>query len=376
MTHTTHFGELALEQLDLLADRRACRPSRSSSATSATGVGLRNVLPIAERGAWLSVDNLGFIAGYAPLEVRADNVAALWAAGFGPRIVLGNDICRTDQLAANGGPGYANVLERFLPLLRARGLGEAEIRALYASTIPPAHSPTMPRRRVGTMARRPRRESSTGRNRMAKPRVLITGANGLIGSLTSAGLSDKYDFSGLSRHAVEGIPYTVGLVTRPRGAAARDRGPWTWSSTSPARRRTPTTGTTTSRSPRGGTINVLRAAAEAGVKRVVFMSTGSTMCGWEWDDSLPYGKLARGETGTGPTWELLDYRTPPRPDSPYGAAKLFGEAAARWFSDQTPMSVLVIRLGAVLPSNRARAHPPLPGLPGPGGRGPDDRSAA
>ena len=45
----------------------------------------------------------------------------------------------------------------------------------------------------------------------------------------------------------------------------------------------------------GGTINVLRAAAAAGVRRFVLMSTGSTMCGWEWDESLPYGRLAAGE---------------------------------------------------------------------------------
>jgi nucleoside-diphosphate-sugar epimerase len=30
----------------------------------------------------------------------------------------------------------------------------------------------------------------------------------------------------------------------------------------------------------GGTLNMYRAAQEAGVKRVVFMSTGSTMCGY------------------------------------------------------------------------------------------------
>ena len=111
----------------------------------------------------------------------------------------------------------------------------------------------------------------------------------------------------------------------------------------------------------GGTINVLRAAAEAGVRRFVLMSTGSTMCGWEWDDSLPYGRLAAGERDL-PPWDLLDYRTPPRPDSPYGAAKLFCEAAGRWFSDQTPMSVLVIRLGAVLKENRPTLIRHFPGF--------------
>jgi nucleoside-diphosphate-sugar epimerase len=196
---------------------------------------------------------------------------------------------------------------------------------------------------------------------MAKPKVLVTGASGLIGGLTIRGLADRYDFSGLSRPAVEGIPYTVGditdLETVRRAVDGQDLV-------------LHLAGTTHNddnwddhfRITAGGTINVLRAAADAGVKRVVVMSTGSTMCGWEWDDSLPYGKLARGEWDEVDRWDLLDYRTPPRPDSPYGVAKLFGEAAARWFSDRTPLSVLVIRLGAVLKSNRPELIRHFPGF--------------
>ena len=41
---------------------------------------------------------------------------------------------------------------------------------------------------------------------MAKPKVLITGASGLIGRLTIAGLGDKYEFSALNRRPVSGIP--------------------------------------------------------------------------------------------------------------------------------------------------------------------------
>ena len=176
-----------------------------------------------------------------------------------------------------------------------------------------------------------------------RPKVLITGANGLIGSLTRRGLGDRYEFSGLSRHAVEGIPYTVASITdldAVRGAVAgmdmvlhlagETRNDDDWDDHF---------GVTA-----GGTVNVFRASAEAGVKRVVYMSSGSTMCGWEWDDSLPYGKLARGEWDAVDTWELLDDRTPPRPDSPYGTAKLFGEAVARWFSDRTPMCTLTLRI--------------------------------
>lgn len=193
-----------------------------------------------------------------------------------------------------------------------------------------------------------------------KPKVLITGANGLIGGLVRRDLADRYEFSGLSRHAVAGMPYTEASVTDleavRRAVAGMDmvvhlagetKNDDDWDDHFQVTA--------------GGTINVLRASADADVKRVVFMSTGSTMCGWEWDDSLPYGRLARGERDL-PPWALLDYRTPPRPDSPYGAAKLFGEAAARWFSDRTPLSVLVIRLGAVLADDRPQLIRHFPGF--------------
>ncbi len=195
---------------------------------------------------------------------------------------------------------------------------------------------------------------------MTKPKVLVTGASGLIGGLVLANLADRYAFSGMSRHAVAGIPYMEASVTDleavRRAVAGTDmvlhlagetKNDDDWDDHFQVTA--------------GGTINVLRASAEAGVRRVVFMSTGSTMCGWEWDDGLPYGKLARGERDL-PPWELLDHTTPPRPDSPYGVAKLFGEAAARWFSDRTELSVLIIRLGAVLASNRPALIRHFPGF--------------
>jgi len=195
---------------------------------------------------------------------------------------------------------------------------------------------------------------------MSKPKVLVTGASGLIGGLVLGNLSDRYEFSGLSRHAVPGIPYTEAPVTDleavRRAVAGQDMVLHLAGETKNDDNWDDHFNVTA-----GGTINVLRAAADAGVKRVVFMSTGSTMCGWEWDDSLPYGKLAAGRRDL-PAWDLLDYRTPPRPDSPYGAAKLFGEAAARWFSDKTPMSVLVIRLGAVLAENKPMLIRHFPGF--------------
>lgn len=195
---------------------------------------------------------------------------------------------------------------------------------------------------------------------MAKPKVLITGASGLVGGLVRRDLSDRYDFSGLSRHRVDGIPYTEASVTDMAAVrqavagvdmvvhlAGQTKNIDDWDDHFQITA--------------GGTINVLRASADAGVRRVVVMSTGSTMCGWEWDDALPYGRLADGQRDL-PPWDLLDHTTPPRPDSPYGVAKLFCEAAARWFSDQTPMSVLVIRLGAVLAEDRPTLVRHFPGF--------------
>ena len=194
---------------------------------------------------------------------------------------------------------------------------------------------------------------------MTKPKVLVTGASGLIGGLVLTNLADRYEFSGLSRHAVPGIPYTVGSITDRdavrRAVAGQDMVLHLAGETQSLEWDEQFEVTA------GGTINVLRAAAAAGVRRFVLMSTGSTMCGWEWDESLPYGRLAAGDRDV-PGWDLLDYQTPPRPDSPYGAAKLFCEAAARWFSDQTPMSVLVIRLGAVLAEDRPMLIRHFPGF--------------
>lgn len=188
---------------------------------------------------------------------------------------------------------------------------------------------------------------------MPRPRVLITGASGLIGGLVLRDLSDRYEFSGLGRNPVSGIPYTRASITdldaiRPAFVGANavlhlavsiDVDDWDAQMAVTA----------------NGTLNVFRAAQEAGVRQVVFMSSGSTMCGWEWDDSLPYGALARGEWNGLKAWPLLTAETPPRPDSPYAVAKLFGEHVGRYFSDRFGMQVIVIRLGAVLRED----HPTL-----------------
>jgi len=194
-----------------------------------------------------------------------------------------------------------------------------------------------------------------------KPKVLVTGASGLIGGLVIRDLSDKYEFSGLSRRVVPGIVHTQAEIADPvairkasegmdmvlhLAAETHEYDDWDKVMANTI----------------GGTLNMFRAAQEAGVKRVVFMSTGSTMCGYEWYEGSPYGKLAANQLQALPSGEkLLDYKDPPRPDSFYGVGKLFGENTGRLFSDRYGMSVICIRLGAVLPSDQPELIRHYPG---------------
>lgn len=144
LTHTTHWGELAIEQLDLLAEE-GVDPSVVIVSHLGDRRGIDNILPIAERGAWLNVDNIGFVGGYAPLEFRADNVAELCRRGLADRVMLSNDICELGQLAAYGGVGYANVITNFLPMLRERGVSEDDIQLMTVTNPSRAFAFSQPR---------------------------------------------------------------------------------------------------------------------------------------------------------------------------------------------------------------------------------------
>ena len=129
MTHTTNWGELAVEQLALLAEE-GVSSDRVIISHVGDRIGVDRLRPIADAGAWLGVDNLGSTRGHLSLEARAGLVAELWAEGYGNRILLGNDICGRDQLSVYGGPGYDNVIVNFLPLLRKQSLTDDEIHVM------------------------------------------------------------------------------------------------------------------------------------------------------------------------------------------------------------------------------------------------------
>ncbi|MEW6749375.1 MAG: hypothetical protein AB1505_00155 [Candidatus Latescibacterota bacterium] len=142
-THTTRWGTLALEQIDLLAEFGADL-DKVIIGHLGDRRGVHHLLPIAARGVYLEVDNIGYL-DYQPESVRADNVAALVAEGFGDRILLSEDICMLGHLAFNGGKGYGYLLEVFVPLLRQRGVSDEDVHRMLVDN--PARAFSRPVRR-------------------------------------------------------------------------------------------------------------------------------------------------------------------------------------------------------------------------------------
>lgn len=141
LTHTTHFGELALDQLDLLADAGVA-PDRVIISHLGDRPDPELLLRIAARGAYLSVDNVGYTeAGYPGDDVRADNVVRLVRAGYRDRVVLATDISTKSALSTFGGVGYTRLHETFLPMLRERGLDDDDLHALLVVNMAAALAP-------------------------------------------------------------------------------------------------------------------------------------------------------------------------------------------------------------------------------------------
>jgi len=130
MTHTTHFGELAMEQIALLREE-GVPAKRIAISHLGDRHDTTQLLKIAREGVFISVDNIGYVGGGYPLdEVRMRNVCRLAAEGHLAQVVLGGDICQKSHLAAYGGKGYDHVLRSFLPLLRAHGMQEDAIHQM------------------------------------------------------------------------------------------------------------------------------------------------------------------------------------------------------------------------------------------------------
>ncbi len=183
-------------------------------------------------------------------------------------------------------------------------------------------------------------------------RVLITGMSGLIGGLLGRHLleSGGYELTALNRRPVEGArtvqadiadlsairPAFEGQDTVVHLAAYLGGQDW-------------------ERQHAGnvlGVYNVFEAARQAGVGRVIFASSGNAIRGFE--RVPPYSDIATGNYDRVPADFPKLTGKDVRPEALYGAAKVWGEALARHFSDDYDMSMLCVRIGSVTQGDRPR----------------------
>ncbi len=186
---------------------------------------------------------------------------------------------------------------------------------------------------------------------MAKSRVLVTGLSGLIGRAFRKQVDGRYDLRALNRSAVEGLPCHqadiadlgaikpafAGVETVVHLAAQVGNPAWE----------------AVLRHNITGTYNVFEAAREAGVKRVVFASSGATVSGIESDK--PYSDLVAGRYEGLTSWPILTHLSPLRPSGLYGASKVWGEALGRHYTDAHGLSVICVRIGRVHAEDRPRS---------------------
>jgi phosphotriesterase-related protein len=92
---------------------------------------------VMDRGAWVQYDMIGMEVYYADQGVQcpsddenAAHLARLVRRGYGPRLLLSQDVFVKSLLRRHGGPGYAHLLQYFAPRLRRHGLDEAQVLSL------------------------------------------------------------------------------------------------------------------------------------------------------------------------------------------------------------------------------------------------------
>ena len=187
---------------------------------------------------------------------------------------------------------------------------------------------------------------------MAK-KVLITGMSGLIGGLLKDHLQQAggYELAALNRRRVEGVtnfqadiadleaikPAFEGQDVVVHLAAYLGGQDWEGQHAGNVL----------------GTYNVYEAARLAGVKRVVFASSGMAIRGFQ--RVPPYSDIAAGNYDRVPADFPMITHEQVWPLALYGAAKVWGEALGRHFADDFGISIICVRIGRVNRENRPQS---------------------
>ncbi len=168
-------------------------------------------------------------------------------------------------------------------------------------------------------------------------RVLVTGADGLIGRLVMEELGERYDLIGLARNlsgyatVIADITDLEALVAAMEEVDAVVHLAADSSVSAPWERVLPDNIV--------GTYNVFEAARRAGVERVVFASSNHAIGTYELEGAPEIYELDDPRA--------YDHTVDVRPDSLYGVSKVFGEAIGRYYADHHGMRVFCLRIGGV-----------------------------
>jgi nucleoside-diphosphate-sugar epimerase len=185
---------------------------------------------------------------------------------------------------------------------------------------------------------------------VAQKSVLITGMSGLIGNAVRKKLEGKYDLSALNRRAIEGVKCYQADISDLKAIEPAFEGKDVVVHLAAVARVDATWEEVLNHNVIG-TYNVFEASLRAGVKRIVYASSGAAITGWEREE--PYKALAEGRYNDVPKkWQKLTHTSPTRPGGLYGCSKLWGEALARHFSDVYGISAICLRIGAVNKEDR------------------------
>lgn len=181
--------------------------------------------------------------------------------------------------------------------------------------------------------------------------LLITGATGLIGTVLRRRLPATYAIRGIDRRPAGERRVRRVDVTRPRSLARAVVGVDAvvhLASTARADADWPIV----LKNDIAGTLNVLEAAREAGVRRFVYASSNHVTGMYE--EEQPYSSIVAGDyTGLDPCEiPLIGTGWPVRPDGPYGIAKALGETAVRYYADRFGLQGICLRLGTVTQEDR------------------------
>lgn len=180
--------------------------------------------------------------------------------------------------------------------------------------------------------------------------ILITGADGLIGSRLSQALKPNYRLKLITAEPIEGeTTIQADIVEMDKMVqACQGVDSVVHLAASPA---VDTPWEEILHNNIIGTYTVFEAAKRAGVKQVIFASSNHAVGSYE-DEYV--SKAASGQR------EMLDHLILMQPDSYYGVSKVFGEAMGAYYANHLGLRVICIRIGWINPDNEPKGDPAKP----------------